>query len=61
MQLFFVQISQDTQFDTVGEMMAQSRFNENKVKTVVSTKVKEPALSNESEKEESGEVNLSLS
>ena len=41
--------------------MAQNRFNENEVATVVSIKVKEPALSNESEKEESGEVNLSLS
>ena len=39
--------------------MAQSRGNENEVETAVSTKVKE--LSNETEKEERGKVNLSLS
>ena len=31
--------------------MAQSRGNENEVETAVSTKVKEPTLSNETEKE----------
>ena len=41
--------------------MAQSRGNENEVETAVSTKVKEPSLSNETEKEERGKVNLSLS
>ena len=41
--------------------MAQGSVNENEVDTAVSTKVKEPTLSYETEKEESGKVNLSLS
>ena len=38
--------------------MAQSRVNENEVESAVSTKLKEPAVSNETEKEDSGKVNF---
>ena len=41
-------------------MIAQSRGNENEVESAVSTKLKELAVSNETEKEDSGKVNLSL-
>ena len=38
--------------------MAESRVNENEVESAVSTKLKEPAVSNETEKEDSGKVNF---
>ena len=40
--------------------MAQSRCNENEVESAVSTKLKEPAVINDTEKEDSMKVNLSL-